>query len=73
VGGWVRTIRIQGGGKFAFVELNDGSTVKHLQIVITNEIKEFNLLKDQGIGSSMLFKGIVVKSKGQKQSVRIYF
>lgn len=29
--GWARTIRIQGAGTFAFIELNDGSTFQSLQ------------------------------------------
>jgi hypothetical protein len=29
--GWARTVRIQGAGTFAFIELNDGSTFQSLQ------------------------------------------
>ena len=31
--GWARTIRIQGAGTFAFIELNDGSTFQSLQAI----------------------------------------
>jgi aspartyl/asparaginyl-tRNA synthetase len=31
VGGWVKTGRIAGGGDFAFLEVNDGSTFANLQ------------------------------------------
>ncbi len=30
--GWARTIRIQGAGTFAFIELNDGSSFQSLQV-----------------------------------------
>ncbi len=30
--GWARTVRIQGAGTFAFIELNDGSTFQSLQV-----------------------------------------
>ena len=32
VGGWVKTGRTAGGGDFAFLELNDGSTFANLQV-----------------------------------------
>ena len=32
VGGWVKTGRVAGGGAFAFLELNDGSTFPNLQV-----------------------------------------
>ena len=31
VGGWVKTGREAGGGEFAFLEVNDGSTFSNLQ------------------------------------------
>ena len=33
VGGWVKTGRTAGGGDFAFLELNDGSTFANLQVL----------------------------------------
>lgn len=30
--GWAKTVRIQGAGAFAFMELNDGTTFKNLQV-----------------------------------------
>ena len=34
VGGWVKTGRIAGGGDFAFLEVNDGSTFANLQVCL---------------------------------------
>lgn len=34
VGGWVKTGRIAGGGDFAFLEVNDGSTFANLQVLL---------------------------------------
>ncbi len=72
IGGWVRTIRVQGGGAFAFVEINDGSCVKHLQVVVDKSMKNFASLIEQGIGSCLIFYGTIVKSKGSRQNVILY-
>ena len=36
VGGWVRSGREQGGGAFAFVQINDGSCFDELQVSHTS-------------------------------------
>ena len=69
VGGWIRTIRVQGGGSFCFVELNDGSSVKGLQIIVDKSITEFEFLTNQSIGACVSFKGSIVKSPGKGQLV----
>lgn len=69
VGGWVKTIRVQGGGQFAFVEINDGSCVKHIQVVVDSCIENFSTVKEQGIGCCILVTGKVATSKGKKQAV----
>ncbi len=66
--GWVRTSR--DSKNMAFIELNDGTTFKHLQIVIDkaiiSEISEFMKL-----GSSLKVEGEVVKSAVAVDSVEI--
>lgn len=66
--GWVRTSR--DSKNMAFLELNDGTTLKHLQIVIDknsiSEIGEFMKL-----GTSLKVKGEVVNSVVAKDSVEI--
>ncbi len=66
--GWVRTSR--DSKNMAFLELNDGTTLKHLQIVIDksvlSEISEFMKL-----GTSLKVVGTVVKSVVAADSVEI--
>ena len=71
VGGWVKTMRIQGGGDFAFVELNDGSSIKGIQIVVNKTLENFAQVTKEGIGSCLQIRGVVVKSQGNKQPVSI--
>jgi hypothetical protein len=71
VGGWIKTLRVQGGGEFAFVELNDGSTIKGIQIVVNKSISNFAAVIKEGIGSCFQVKGLVVKSQGSKQPVSL--
>ena len=66
--GWVRTSR--DSKNMAFIELNDGTSFKHLQIVIDKavltEISEFMKL-----GTSLKVIGEVVKSVVAQDSVEI--
>jgi len=71
VAGWSRTIREAGGGKFAFVELNDGSTLKGLQVVVDGSVDGFDRLVKCGTGSALRFEGELVASKGREQKVEL--
>ena len=71
--GWIRTTRVLGKGDYLFAEVNDGSCVKHLQVVVLKHIDKFDELKNEGIGSSVRFKGVVVQSQGSKQSVELLY
>ncbi len=64
--GWVRAFRSN-----RFIALNDGSTIKNLQIVV--EFSEFDeqLLKNINTGSSLKILGEVVESQGAGQTVEI--
>lgn len=66
--GWVRTSR--DSKNMAFLELNDGTSLKHLQVVIDkgvlNDISEFMKL-----GTSLKVEGTVVKSVVAVDSVEI--
>jgi hypothetical protein len=48
VAGWIRSVRLQGAGTFAFVMLYDGSSVEPLQIVAKGEAAQ--TVKQQGLG-----------------------
>jgi hypothetical protein len=70
IGGWVKTLRVQGGGDFSFIEINDGSTIKGIQVVVSKSISNFAAVIKEGIGSCMQIRGAIVKSQGSKQLVR---
>ena len=71
VGGWVRSLRQGGGGDFCFVDLNDGSTVKNIQVIVNKDVANFSDLLKEGIGSCIQFRGEIVKSPGNKQPIEM--
>ena len=71
IAGWVRTIRVQGGGSFCFIELTDGSSVKGIQIVVDKSTTEFEFLTAQSIGASLSIKGLIIKSPGKGQLIEM--
>ena len=66
VGGWVRAFR----GK-KFIELNDGSTIKNIQCVISESSIEEEILKKITVGCSLKIKGDLIKSIGKGQNFEI--
>lgn len=67
--GWVRTRR--GNKHVQFVALNDGSTVKNLQIVFDMENFSEEELKPITTGASIKVEGLLVESMGKGQSVEV--
>lgn len=67
--GWVRTRR--GSKNVSFVALNDGSTVRTLQIVAEHENFNEETLKRITTGSALEVKGKLVASGGSGQSVEL--
>lgn len=71
VGGWVRTRRDSKQG-FSFVELNDGSCLANLQILIDNTVPGYQDWVGQiTTGASLLIEGVVQESPGQKQRIEL--
>src|SRR5574344_2594208 len=69
VKGWVRTRR---GSKAAnFIALNDGSTIKNVQIVVEVEKFDEELLKGITTGACISVNGELVQSQGSGQNVEI--
>lgn len=69
VKGWVRSRR---GNKYVqFVALNDGSTIKSLQIVFDLNKFSDEDLKGVTTGSSIHVQGMLVESQGKGQSIEI--
>lgn len=65
ISGWVRTVRVSKA--FGFIELNDGSFFKNVQIVFAENLKNFEEISKITTGSSLIVKGILVESPGAKQ------
>lgn len=61
--GWVRTVREQ--KTFAFIEINDGSTLSNMQVVVNEPLTNIST------GSAIEVTGIVVESPAAKQKVEI--
>ncbi len=63
--GWVRTVR--DSKAFAFVELNDGSTVKSIQLVLDENTENFEMGRRLGVGSAIYAEGTLVLTPEAKQ------
>lgn len=61
VNGRVRSLR--DSKTFGFIELNDGSYLKNLQIVFEQELENFNEVVKYGTGSSLHIEGDLIKSE----------
>ena len=69
VSGWVKTIR--DSKNFGFIELNDGTFFKNVQIVFDQELENFEEVKKLSISSSIKVMGEVVKTENAKQPFEI--
>ncbi len=69
VKGWVRTKR--DAKDFSFVEVNDGSCLKNIQVIANNTLKNYDDVKKITTGSSVAVKGKLVESKGGNQKFEI--
>ena len=65
VAGWARTVR--SSKDFGFLELNDGTFFKGLQVVFTTELANFSEVEKLGVGSSVAVRGTLVKSPAAGQ------
>lgn len=69
VKGWVRTHRCSKA--VHFIALNDGSTIKNVQIVVDPETIDPETLKNITTGACLCVSGTLVESQGQGQTVEI--
>lgn len=67
--GWVRTVR--DSKTFGFIELNDGSFFKNVQIVFENKLDNFDSICKLTISSSIKVTGMFVLTTGAKQPFEI--
>ncbi len=69
VSGWVRTLR--DSKAFAFIELNDGSFYKNLQIVCEDTLANFKEITKVTLGSALKVTGMLVMTPDMKQPFEI--
>ena len=68
--GWAKTIRDM--KTFGFVELNDGSCFKNLQIVMDASVLEnYKEIAGQNVGASLIVTGTVVLTPEAKQPLEV--
>lgn len=68
--GWIRTLRDQ--KSFAFIEVNDGSSLANLQVVASSNLPLYQeLLPLLKVGAAIRVKGKVVPSLGGKQKIEL--
>lgn len=69
ISGWVRTVR--DSKAFGFIEVNDGSFFKNLQIVFDNTLENFDDICKLTLSSSIIVIGKLVKTENAKQPFEI--
>ena len=69
VKGWVRTRRDSKG--FSFIEVNDGSSLKNIQVVADEKLPNYEDIKKLTTGSALAVSGELVESKGGGQKWEI--
>ena len=67
--GWVRYNRP--GKNYGFIELNDGTIFKNIQVVYDNTLNNFDEITMLSTGFSIKVEGKIVNSVGDKQSVEV--
>src|SRR5207245_438217 len=66
VQGWVRTRR--DSKDFSFIELNDGSCLRNLQIIAKNSLPNYADVQHLTAGASIIVRGELVASQGKGQN-----
>ncbi|CRG94321.1 asparagine--tRNA ligase, putative [Plasmodium gallinaceum] len=66
--GWSKAVRKQGGGRFCFVNLNDGSCHLNLQVIVDQHIDNYDKLLKCGVGCCFRFTGKLILSPVQNES-----
>ena len=65
VQGWIRTRR--DSKDFSFIELNDGSSLRNLQIIAKNTLPNYPAVQRLTTGASIIVSGALVPSQGKGQ------
>ena len=67
--GWIRTLRASNA--FGFIEINDGSFFKNIQVVFDNKLSNFKEISKLPISSSLKVIGTLVETPNAKQPFEI--
>ena len=67
--GWIRTIR--DSKNFGFIELNDGTYLKNVQIVFENNLSNFEEVRKYSTGSAITVTGNLILTPESKQAFEI--
>ena len=62
--GWIKNHRKQ--KEFGFIDFNDGTYFKNLQVVYDNTLSNFDDISKLHIGSAVTVKGILIESQGKQ-------
>ena len=69
VQGWIRNHRKQ--KDFGFIDFNDGTFFKSLQIVYDNSLSDFEEIQKLHVGCAITARGMIIKSEGAGQSIEM--
>ena len=70
LGGWIRTMRVS--KNFGFIELNDGSFFKNIQIVFeADTLSNYVEITKLGVGAAIIVKGLLVETPEAKQPFEV--
>src|SRR5947209_16442912 len=65
VRGWVRTRR--DSKDFSFIELNDGSSLRNLQVIARDTLPNYPEIQRLTTGASIIVRGDLIASQGKGQ------
>ena len=70
VGGWVRNLR--DSKAFGFIDLNDGSYFKSIQVVFEREkVDNYDEIASQNVGAALVVTGTILLTPGAKQPMEL--
>lgn len=69
VAGWIRTLRASNA--FGFIELNDGTFFKNLQVIFEQDLENFKEISKLHISSSLIVEGTLAATPEAKQPFEI--
>lgn len=69
ISGWIRTVR--DSKSFGFIELNDGSFFKNVQVVFEDSLENFKEIAKLPVSSSIIVEGVLEETPNAKQPFEI--